>query len=116
MTPNNRRSIDFGEAISKWGNLLIKMISKIKYGNITIITPEGKYVKFSGEKEGEEVSVKINNWQVCEDLFLKGDIGLGESYISGYWECKDISKLIKLGMITVDLPGVIRFMAKNFVI
>ena len=64
----------------------------------TIITPKGKYVKFSGEKEGEEVSVKINNWQVCEDIFLKGDIGLGESYISGYWECKDISKLIKLGI------------------
>tara|TARA_Y100001970_G_C14195385_1_gene837766 strand:- start:462 stop:1655 length:1194 start_codon:yes stop_codon:yes gene_type:complete len=98
----NKRSIDFGGTISKWGNLLIKMISNIKYGNITLITPEGKYVKFSGEKEGEEVSVKINNWRVCEDIFLKGDIGLGESYISGYWDCKDISKLIKLGIANYD--------------
>ncbi len=98
MTKMNKGSIDFGESISKWGDLLIKMISNIKYGKITIITPKGKYIKFSGEKEGEEVSVKINNWQVCEDIFLKGDIGLGESYISGYWECKDISKLIKLGI------------------
>ena len=29
---------------------------------------------------------------------MKGDIGLGESYIAGYWDCKDISKLIKLGV------------------
>ncbi len=102
MTKMNRRSIDSSESISKWGNLLIEMISKIKYGNLTIITPKGNYVKFSGEKEGEEVSVKINNWRFCEDLFLKGDIGLGESYISGDWDCKDISKLIKLGIANYE--------------
>ena len=48
------------------------------------------------------LEVKINNWRVCEDIFLKGDIGLGESYISGYWDCKDISKLIKLGIANYD--------------
>ena len=53
------------------------MISNIKKGVITIITPEGKYLKYSGIKEGEEVTIRINDWRFCEELFLKGDIGLG---------------------------------------
>ena len=98
MTKMNRRSIDFSGSISKWGHLFLELASNIKRGVLTIITPEGKYLKFSGEKEGEEVSLKIKDWRFCEDIFLKGDIGLGESYIAGYWDCKDISKLIKLGV------------------
>ncbi len=98
MTKMNRRSINYSGSISKWGLLFLELASNIKRGLLTIITPEGKYLKFSGEKEGEEVSLKINDWRFCEDIFLKGDIGLGESYIAGYWDCKDISKLIKLGV------------------
>ena len=98
MTKMNRRSIDHSISISKWGNLFLELASNIKRGVLTIITPEGKYLKFSGEKEGEEVSLKINDWRFCEYIFLKGDIGLGESYIAGYWDCKDISKLIKIGV------------------
>ena len=29
---------------------------------------------------------------------MKGDIGLGESYISGYWDCGNINNLIKFGI------------------
>ena len=98
MTKMNRRSIDYSRSISKWGNLFLEIASNIKRGVLTIITPEGKYLKFSGDEKGEEVSLKINDWRFCEDVFLKGDIGLGESYIAGFWDCKDISKLIKLGV------------------
>ena len=98
MTIMNKRSIDTFEDIPKWGILFLEMISNIKKGVITIITPEGKYLKYSGIKEGEEVSIRINDWRFCEELFLKGDIGLGESYISGYWDCENINKLIQLGV------------------
>ena len=98
MSKLNKRSIDTCEALPKWGLLFLEMMSNIKKGVITIVTPEGKYLEYSGNKEGEQVSIRINDWRFCEDLFSKGDIGLGESYVSGYWDCENINKLIKLGV------------------
>ena len=98
MTIMIKRSIDTCQDLPKWSILFLEMISNIKKGVITIVTPEGKYLKFSGITEGEEVSIRINDWRFCEELFLKGDIGLGESYVSGYWDCENINKLIKIGV------------------
>ena len=101
MTKMNKRSIDTCDTcddLPKWGILFLEMMSNIKKGAITIVTPEGKYLKYSGIKEGEQVSIRINDWKFCEVLFSKGDIGLGESYVSGYWDCDNINKLIKLGV------------------
>ena len=98
MTKLNKRSIDASDDLSRWNHLFIDMISNIKRGEITIIDPNGKLINFSGDEKGEKVTVHINDWKFCEDIFLKGDIGLGESYIAGYWDCEDISKLIKLGV------------------
>ena len=98
MTIMNKRSIDTCQDLPKWSILFLEMISNIKKGVITIITPEGKYLKYSGIKKGEEVTISINDWRFCEEIFLKGDIGLGESYISGYWDCENINRLIQLGV------------------
>ncbi|MBC8409583.1 MAG: hypothetical protein H8E12_12795, partial [Rhodobacteraceae bacterium] len=98
MTKLNKRTIETYGDLPKWGLHFLKLVSSIKKGVITIITPEGKYLKFSGITGGEEVILSINDWKFCEDLFLKGDIGLGESYVSGYWDCDNINKLIKLGV------------------
>ena len=75
MSKLNKRSIDTCEALPKWGLLFLKMMSNIKKGVITIVTPEGKYLEYSGNKEGEQVSIRINDWRFCEELFSKGDIG-----------------------------------------
>ena len=98
MTKLNKRSIEKCADLTKWGLHFLELVSNIKKGAITIITPDGKYLKFSGTIEGEEVIIHINDWRFCEDLFLNGDIGLGETYVSGYWDCENINKLIKLGV------------------
>ena len=83
---------------SRWTNLFLTMMSRIDYGSISILTPEGDYLNFRGKKEGEHITLKIIDWKFCEELFLKGDIGLGESYIKGQWESDNINKLIKFGI------------------
>lgn len=83
---------------SRWGSLFLKMLSKIEYGSISIATPEGDYLNFRGKEEGVHVSLKIIDWKFCEDIFLKGDIGLGESYIAGFWESDNINDLIKFAI------------------
>lgn len=84
--------------VSIWSTLFLKLMSKIEYGTVTIQTPEGEYLNFRGTKDGEHVFLHVFNWKFCDELFLKGDIGLGESYIAGHWECDNINKLIKFGI------------------
>ena len=94
----NNRSIDLYQILPHWGVLFLEMMSNIRKGSVTIVTPEEKFLKYTGTEEGEHVSIRINEWKFCEDIFMKGDIGLGESYISGYWDCGNINNLIKFGI------------------
>ena len=94
----NNRSIDLYQILPHWGVLFLEMMSNIRKGSVTIVTPEEKFLKYTGIEEGEHVTIRINEWKFCEDIFMKGDIGLGESYISGYWDCGNINNLIKFGI------------------
>jgi cyclopropane-fatty-acyl-phospholipid synthase len=98
MNTITKNLIKNSSVTSYWGKLFINVISKISKGDLTIITPNGKQLNFSGDKKGEDVTIKINNWKMAESLFLKGDIGLGESYITNYWESDNINGLIRLGV------------------
>jgi cyclopropane-fatty-acyl-phospholipid synthase len=73
-------------------------MDEIEYGQMVIETPRGLKHQFKGNKEGLNVFIKVNDWKFCEKLFLAGDIGLGESYIKGYWECDNINDLIHFGI------------------
>ncbi|MBP9680270.1 MAG: class I SAM-dependent methyltransferase [Bacteriovorax sp.] len=81
-----------------WGQLFLKMLGKIKKGNAVVVIPDGRSLNFSGSEAGENVRLIIHDWQFCENLFMKGDIGLGESYIQGLWDCDNIDGLIKFGI------------------
>mgnify|MGYP000123075467 CR=1 FL=1 len=80
-------------------HLLFNMLGLWFLGcDLETIWGEEKFLKYTGIEEGEHVSIRINEWKFCEDIFMKGDIGLGESYISGYWDCGNINNLIKFGI------------------
>ncbi len=92
-----------GNELTYWSKLFFKIISKIKKGKLTVITPSKETVVYSGSEIGEDVIVTINDWKFTENLFIKGDIGLGESYIEGHWDCNNINGLIKLGIDNYDV-------------
>lgn len=87
---------------SRWVPLFLEMLEKIDYGSIALTTPEGEHLNFRGSKAGVHVSIHIHDWKICENLFLKGDIGLGESYIAGHWDSDNINNLIKFGIDNKD--------------
>ena len=94
----------FNQPIEKLHNhsplskILFKMLPNISHGSLNVITPDGKNHHFSGTNTGEDVCVRINDWRFCDELLLKGDVGLGESYVLGYWDCDNINKLVKWGI------------------
>lgn len=84
--------------VSSWVPLFLEMLSKITYGTVTVVTPEGDFLNYRGSQEGVHATIRVFDWKFCDELFLKGDIGLGESYIAGLWESDNISDLIKFGI------------------
>jgi cyclopropane-fatty-acyl-phospholipid synthase len=91
-------SDEVNQSTPMWGRLFLKMLAKIKKGKVFVVTPDGRDLHFSGELEGHNIKLVIHDWKFCEELFMKGDIGLGESYIEKYWDCDDIDKLIMFGI------------------
>lgn len=83
---------------SPWVSLFFKLLSAIEYGSITLVTPDGQSLRFAGDKSGSHPQIRINDWGFCEKLFMRGDIGLGESYIEGDWDSEEIHALIRFGI------------------
>lgn len=84
--------------IPKTAELFFKILSKIKKGTINVKTPSGDYLNFGGKEQGVNTDITIYDWKVCQNIILKGDIGLGESYIEGHWDSQNISNLIRIGV------------------
>lgn len=95
---------------SEWTKLLFKLLSNIEFGSLKLFTPEGEVFHFNGTKKNEvQVELIIKDWRVSEYLFTKGDIGLGESYIEGFWESSHIENLIEFGVLnSASLEKVIK--------
>ena len=98
MNKMQNQPLDKSHNHSPLTKILLNMLSKISHGSLKVITPDGKHHHFYGTKTGEDVSVSINDWRFCDELLLKGDIGLGESYVLGFWDCDNINKLVKWGI------------------
>lgn len=86
------------ELIPKNAKILLNVLSGIKKGSIALKSPSGEYYQFKGIEDGRHVVLEVKDWKVFENILLKGDIGLGESYIEGLWECSNINDLITLAM------------------
>ena len=83
---------------SKWTKLFLRTLENLAVGEIKLTTPNGEVLNFSGEANGVSVHLRINDWRFCERIFMKSDIGLGESYMLGEWESDNVNGLIRLAV------------------
>ena len=77
-------------------------LGKIHYGQLQLRLPGGDEMLFEGKAVGPKVTLNINSWRTVFDLLLKGDVGFGEAYIRGDWECSDLAGLLELAVKNRD--------------
>ncbi len=90
------------KAIPRKAKLLFSLLSRIEKGKITVKHPNGETSSFSGSHKGAEVTLQIHDWNMISYMLAKGDIGMGESYQKGMWDCSNIDKLIEFGIDNQD--------------
>ncbi|HKJ63247.1 MAG TPA: class I SAM-dependent methyltransferase, partial [Hyphomicrobiales bacterium] len=71
---------------------ICKLTSKIRYGSLTFVLPDGEKVVFQGAEELDAQAVIIvKDYNFARRTVFGGDIGFFESYSDGEWETPDLA-------------------------
>jgi len=71
-------------------------LKNIKYGFLEIKKTNGEILKFGNLEDNLKVSIEIKNESLTYNLIKSGSIGLGESYMKGFFTTNNLSDLIEL--------------------
>lgn len=89
------------EKRSFFEKLLLRELSSMKLGRMTIATPKGETVVIGSS--GEIVAdIAVKNERFFKRCVLYGDVGFGESYVDGDWDTSDITKVIEWFILNID--------------
>lgn len=70
------------------------VFNRAHYGTLDITFPDGRTTQCRGAHEGVNADLHIRDWKVIRSVFLRGDIGFGETYVDGLWSTQDLGKLM----------------------
>ncbi len=76
--------------------LLKNFLSKIKYGTLKVEFPSGEIKSYSGTKNGQKASIKINDYNLLSYIFKRGSVGYAEAYIQGFYSTPNLTNLLML--------------------
>jgi cyclopropane-fatty-acyl-phospholipid synthase len=72
---------------------VFSFLGKISIGGITVSLPDNKIIYFGNRSSPIQGDITIHDYRFFSDIVLDGDIGLGEAYMEGAWDTKDLSGL-----------------------
>ena len=71
------------------------LLSRIKIGTLTIVTPSGMRLSHGGGNGPDGVMI-LRRWRTLRRLLFQGDISFAEAYMDGDWSSPDLPALIEL--------------------
>ena len=83
--------------IYKLSDLIVfSLLKNIKHGHLEVIKMNGEVLKFGDPNEILKVSLEIKDESFIYNLIKSGSVGLGESYMKGFFITNNLSDLIEL--------------------
>ncbi|MBI04658.1 MAG: SAM-dependent methyltransferase [Pelagibacteraceae bacterium] len=73
-----------------------RFLSKLQYGELTVIFPSGTVNLFKGIKNGPKADLLINNYKFISKIFKRKSIGFAESYMDGDFSSNNLTNLLLL--------------------
>ena len=90
--------------IYKLSDLIVfSLLKNIKHGYLEVIKMNGEVLKFGDPNESLKVSLEIKDKSFIYNLIKSGSIGLGESYMKGFFTTNNLSDLIELTARNIDI-------------
>ena len=82
------------------GERFFRACEKITVGTLHVTSPDGQRRHFGVGPP--EAHFHIHDWSAIAAVAARGDIGLGEAYISGLWDSPDIDVLTQMALLNED--------------
>jgi len=76
--------------------IVLRLLQKIRVGQLTICLPDGQEIYFGDRDSSLSADMTISDYRFFSDVILRGEVGLGESFMQGMWNTKDIAGLFRL--------------------
>lgn len=71
-----------------------RLLERIEHGWLLMTLPNGEMLSFG--HQGEPVEMQVKDWSVFERVIARGDIGLGEAWFEGLWDCDQLTRVLTL--------------------
>ena len=76
--------------------IIFQLLQKIRVGQLTIWLPDGQEIHFGDRDSSLSADMTISDCRFFSDVVFRGEVGLGESFMQGLWNTKDIAGLFRL--------------------
>jgi cyclopropane-fatty-acyl-phospholipid synthase len=70
-------------------------LARWRCGALTLTLPDGTVREFGDRSIAPAVTVRVKDWTFFWRALTAGDIGVGESYMAGEWECSDLVEVCR---------------------
>jgi cyclopropane-fatty-acyl-phospholipid synthase len=82
--------------------LLSRAGRRIRAGRLSVVTPDGARITFTGAAPGPSARIILHRWRALWSAALSGGVGLGRSYARGDWDSPDVAALIRFLACNID--------------
>jgi cyclopropane-fatty-acyl-phospholipid synthase len=91
---NAPERITLKPAIPLAGRALLKILERLRVGQLTLVTPDGERIVFSSRTPGPVAEMEIRDWRAVSALVKGGDIGMGEAWRDGWIDSPELTPLL----------------------
>ncbi len=93
---------------------VLQMLQGIQSVRIRIVLPEGKAIECGTSDSERSIVMVIHDHAFFSRIVLGGDIGLGESYTDGLWDCDNLALLFRVFFENRDRLSDGNFLSDSF--
>lgn len=82
--------------------IILSLLSKMNKGKLVVTMPNGEIIELGNGNNHIVADITINDNHFFKQCVLYGDIGFGETYVSGMWNTTSITNVIKWFLLNIE--------------
>ncbi len=81
----------------------LEALQRLEYGHMTVITPEGNRLEFTGPKKGPAAMLRLYDWKALDELVTRGEVGFADAYIAGRCDSNNLPALLTVALMNAPV-------------
>ena len=82
-----------------------RLAQRLHYGTLVISDGAGRTRDGTSRPDEPVAQVTVTDPRTYAALLRRGSVGLGQSYVEGWWDCDDLTALVRILIRNIEGPG-----------